>query len=268
MTALCAFVISTGVVGLCLSVWLRRSLPAPQEVSRHILECCRPSMFYMAGGVPACMLCRDPSDSSIRLQTVEGAGKGCCGEKCWQLACFACSRSLTVLSSWKAVLFLQECHSSSASILACSAGIALCYLIHCWPTHSWQLALRSSQRRLCLCRSFCTVVLGHLQPICVTWLQAPLEFPSKETSRYACHTTETLQRCVGQVTLVNSASEAEAERCIANEHAGGRAAQIGSDTAKAMASVDHAVASRRVSVAVLGGHAEGHARGKCFDRPY
>ena len=60
MTALCAFVISTGIAGLCLSVWLRRSLPAPQEVSRHNLECSRPSMCYMAGGVLAYMLCRDP----------------------------------------------------------------------------------------------------------------------------------------------------------------------------------------------------------------
>lgn len=54
----------------------------------------------------------------------------------------------------------------------------------------------------------------------------------------------------------------------ANAHAGGGAAEMGSDTAKAMASVDHAVASRRVSVAVLGGHAEGHARGKFCDKPY
>ncbi|CAK0784222.1 hypothetical protein CVIRNUC_007426 [Coccomyxa viridis] len=33
VTALCAFAISTGIAGLCLSVWLRRSLPAPQEGS-------------------------------------------------------------------------------------------------------------------------------------------------------------------------------------------------------------------------------------------
>ena len=62
--------------------------------------------------------------------------------------------------------------------------------------------------------------------------------------------------------------QARQSAAAANAHAGGGAAEMGSDTAKAMASVDHAVASRRVSVAVLGGHAEGHARGKPFDRLY
>ena len=52
------------------------------------------------------------------------------------------------------------------------------------------------------------------------------------------------------------ASTNEPERCIAMQmHAGGGAAEMGSNIAKAMASVDHAVASRRVSAAVLGGHA-------------